>query len=70
MITNIGDGDYEIICDNNCGCRKEIWADNNWNFLMRELKKQGWTAKKINNLWHNYCPSCSSNMKDKEINHG
>jgi hypothetical protein len=40
MIEKMYEGDFNIICDGNCGIQKEYFADNNWNFLLKQMKKR------------------------------
>jgi len=62
MIENLSEGDFNVICDGNCGYQKEYYADNNWGFLLKQMKQDGWKSMNKSGIWLNYCKDCKGGI--------
>jgi hypothetical protein len=59
MIEKLPEGDFQVICDGNCGTEKEYFADGNWNNLMKQMIKDKWKSRQKDGQWLNFCKQCS-----------
>lgn len=55
----------EILCDG-VGCHEFFEEDtNSWQEAWNSAQADGWTSKKVDTEWFNYCPSCSKTFSGK-----